>query len=770
MADTASLIARVKTEGADTGAKQLDNFASSATSADNVVNKLTPDVNKANTATGKAASDGFAKFRNAAGQVGFQVQDMVVQIQSGTSAFVAIGQQGSQLAGAFGPGGAVLGAVIALASAVGGVLYKSLTEAEGSTKDLEAAQKQLKDTFRQTTSGTLELTDGMIQLTQISKEAAETQLALAQANAELISQQTAKAVQEDAKSWETWKASTSAAISQYDSLIAKGADVNATLTDLSGTYEGNIVGVNILSQNIAELSDKFGVNQQQALDMIAAQSEFNKQPTAENARKISDIFTDWLGNTKKLNPELIRLSTNANNNATALENAEKAASAAADAQKKLGDNVSIASQRLREQNDAIVKNQQIAILGDKERVRAQAAADKEAFAKREGVTKEQIDAYNAARDTESQQDIARIEKTEATKNERIAQASQKRADAQAKRDETAAQRQQKAADDFLATVDRTTGDELAKITAAEQQKLAKLQEFQQTGTISTQQFEDAKTAIMLEADTARQEELDKRKEEQRKKEQKGDDFMAQIMGQNAVELELFDIQQKQKEEIAQQYRDQGLISENEYQASLVAIAGNYNKKRRDEYAAMLGGTTDDLKAALGEGNKAYKAFAIANAIMQTYVGATAAFQSAAAIPIVGWIAAPIAAAAAVAAGLANVSKIRSAREQGGQLAVGQASTIAERNKPEVIMPAGASRVRTADQMRQIMGENGSKSGGDSVTIVNQTSGRVDSATTERDDEGRLRIIISETVASALQDSNSQISKSRRSTRGQPGFS
>lgn len=770
MADTASLIARVVTVGVDSAVKGLKDLENAAGGADDGVNKLTPDVEKLNKTTKTASSDGLSKFRNAAGQVGFQVQDMVVQLQSGTSAFVAIGQQGSQLAGAFGPGGAVLGAVIALASAVGGVLYKSLTDAEGSTKDLEAAQKQLKDTFQQTTSGTLELTDGMIQLTQISKEAAETQLALAQANAELISQQTAKAIQEDAKSWETWKASTSAAISQYDSLIAKGADVNATLTDLSGTYEGNIVGVNILSQNIAELSDKFGVNQQQALDMIAAQSEFNKQPTAENARKISDIFTDWLGNTKKLNPELIRLSTNANNNATALESAEKAASAAADAQKKLGDNVSITSQRLREQNDAIVKNQQIAILGDKERVRAQAAADKEAFAKREGVTKEQIDAYNAARDTESQQDISRIEKTEATKNERIAQASQKRADAQTKRDETAAQRQQKAANDFLATVDRTTGDELAKITAAEQQKLAKLQEFQQTGTISAQQFEDAKTAIMLEADTARQEELDKRKEEQRKKEQKGDDFMAQIMGQNAVELELFDIQQKQKEEIAKQFRGQGLISEAEYQQALLAIAGNYNKKRRDEYANVLGQTTDDLKTALGEGNKAYKAFAIANAIMNTYQGAVAAFQSAAAIPVVGWIAAPIAAAAAVAAGLANVAKIRSAREQGGNLSAGQISTIAERGKPEVIMPAGASRVRTAAQMRQIMGEDSGRNNGNAgVTIVNNTTGRIDSATTETDNEGRLRVIISETVSRAMQDSNSDISKSRRATRGQPGF-
>lgn len=769
MADTASLIARVKTEGADVAAKQLDAMASSADRADTAVNKLTPDVNKVNTATSKAASDGFAKFRNAAGQVGFQVQDMVVQLQSGTSAFVAIGQQGSQLAGAFGPGGAVLGAVIALASAVGGVLYKSLTEAEGSSKDLEAAQKQLKDTFQQTASGSLELTDGLIQLTQISREAAETQLALAKANADLIAQQTAKAVREDAESWETWKASTASAISQYDALVSKGADVGDTLEKLGGTYEGNIVGVNMLAQNIAELSSKFGVNRDQALEMIAAQSAFNKEPTAENARRIADVFTDWLGNTKQLNPELIRLTDNANKNATALENAEKSANAAAEAQKNLGRNVNSTTQRFQEQNDAIVKNQQIAILSDRERIRAQAELDKQAFAKREAVTKEQIAAYNAARDTEAQQDIARIDATEKAKADREARSNEKRLAAQAKREETAAQRQKKAAEDFLATVDRTTGDEISRITAAEEQKLAKLEEFNRAGTISQQQYENAKTQIMLTAEQARQEELDKRQKEAQEKQQKGDDFMAQIMGQNATELELLDIQEQQKLAVADKYREQGLINEEQYQAALNAINEQYATKRADATATAFGNMASNIGSALGEASGAYKAFAIVQATIATYTAAIEAYKSTAAIPVVGPFLAPVAAAAAVGAGMAQVSAIRSAREQGGQLSAGQASTIAERGKPEVIMPAGASRVRTAQQMKEIMGQNGSSSGPSNVTIVNNTSSQIGNVSTEQDDEGRLRIIIEEQVAASLQNSNSKISKARKATRNAPGF-
>lgn len=769
MADTASLIARVKTEGADVAAKQLDAMASSADRADTAVNKLTPDVNKVNSTTSKAASDGFAKFRNAAGQVGFQVQDMVVQLQSGTSAFVAIGQQGSQLAGAFGPGGAVLGAVIALASAVGGVLYKSLTEAEGSSKDLEAAQKQLKDTFQQTASGSLELTDGLIQLTQISREAAETQLALAKANADLIAQQTAKAVREDAESWETWKASTASAISQYDALVSKGADVGDTLEKLGGTYEGNIVGVNMLAQNIAELSSKFGVNRDQALEMIAAQSAFNKEPTAENARRIADVFTDWLGNTKQLNPELIRLTDNANKNATALENAEKSANAAAEAQKNLGRNVNSTTQRFQEQNEAIVKNQQIAILSDRERVRAQAELDKQAFAKREAVTKEQIAAYNAARDAEAQQDIARIDATEKAKADREAKSNEKRLAAQAKREETAAQRQKKAAEDFLATVDRTTGDEISRITAAEEQKLAKLEEFNRAGTISQQQYENAKTQIMLTAEQARQEELDKKRKEAQEKQQKGDDFMAQIMGQNATELELLDIQEQQKLAVADKYREQGLISEKQYQAALNAINEQYATKRADATATAFGNMASNIGSALGEASGAYKAFAIVQATIATYTAAIEAYKSTAAIPVVGPFLAPVAAAAAVGAGMAQVSAIRSAREQGGQLSAGQASTIAERGKPEVIMPAGASRVRTAQQMKEIMGQNGGSTGPANISIINNTSAQIGNTSVEQDEEGRLRIIIEEQVAASLQNSNSKISKARKATRNAPGF-
>lgn len=325
------------------------------------------------------------------------------------------------------------------------------------------------------------------------------------------------------------------------------------------------------------------------------------------------------------------------------------------------------------------------------------------------------------------------------------------------------------AQDYLNTLARQNNDELKAIDAQEQQKLAKAKEFYSSGALSLKEYEQAKTAIVLEAGQKRQDELDKRQKEAQEKQQKGDDFMAQIMGQNATELELLDIQEQQKLAVADKYREQGLISEKQYQAALNAINEQYATKRADATATAFGNMASNIGSALGEASGAYKAFAIVQATIATYTAAIEAYKSTAAIPVVGPFLAPVAAAAAVGAGMAQVSAIRSAREQGGQLSAGQASTIAERGKPEVIMPAGASRVRTAQQMKEIMGQNGASSGPSNVTIVNNTSSQIGSVSTEQDDEGRLRIIIEEQVAASLQNSNSKISKARKATRNAPGF-
>ena len=57
-------------------------------------------------------------IRGGFGQVGHQIQDVAVQAQMGTDAFIILGQQGSQVASLFGPGGAMLGALLAVGAAI----------------------------------------------------------------------------------------------------------------------------------------------------------------------------------------------------------------------------------------------------------------------------------------------------------------------------------------------------------------------------------------------------------------------------------------------------------------------------------------------------------------------------------------------------------------------------------------------------------------------------------------------------------------------------
>ena len=742
MADAASLIVRVKTEGAEQSAKQLDALTQSSTKADTAVTKVGADAEK--------ASPKMSGFGTKAQQAGYQIQDFVAQVQSGTSVFVAFGQQASQLAGALGPGGAVLGAVIALGAAVGGVLYKSMGNAKLSAEELEASSKNLEEVLQKNARGAYELSDSFVTLANKAETAAQAQAKFYAAQAATVTQtqgavEAAAGLVDGLESWYRISATTA------DSMIDLG---QTTVT---------------VSDYVNNLAEKFGLTYGEARSLVPLLADVQKNATPENVKALGAATGQLVAKYGATNSELVQFNKGLFDNIGKLAEAKAQADALAGSQGGLAGSINSTTQRLKEQTDQIIRNVQIGNMADKERYAAQAQADKEAFAKREGVTEEQIKAYNAARDEEARQDIQRVIDTENKKAEAEATAASKRAAAETRRAENLAAQQKQQAKTFLDTLARQNSDELAAIDEVERQKLAKLQEFQTQGAISAQQAEDAKTQIMVAAEDARQEELAKRRRDTQQKQFEKEQILAEVASLNASELELVEIQEQQKASILQRYRDEGILSEEEYQGALVEIAAEANKRRRDAYASVLGQTTDDLKTALGEGNKLYKAFAVANAVMQTYQSATAAYQSAAAIPVVGFALAPIAAAAAVAAGLANVARIKSAREQGGNLSAGQMSTIAERGQPEVIMPASASRVRTAQQMKQIMGENAASSQPTTVQIVNQTTGRIDSATTERMDEATLRVIIRETVSGDLQDSNSPIAKSRRATRGQAGY-
>lgn len=87
------------------------------------------------------------KTRAIVQQTGFQLQDVAVQAQAGIDGSIIVAQQGSQLLGAFGPLGAVLGAALAIGSIGFGVLSTAISGAKVQTVELSDAIKGLDKNF-----------------------------------------------------------------------------------------------------------------------------------------------------------------------------------------------------------------------------------------------------------------------------------------------------------------------------------------------------------------------------------------------------------------------------------------------------------------------------------------------------------------------------------------------------------------------------------------------------------------------------------------------
>jgi len=124
-------------------------------------------------------------------QVGYQVGDFAVQVQGGTNALVALGQQGTQLLGIFGPTGAILGAFFAIGTAILNVYFQTekfkqaannlktgISELRSEIKLLQSGAMGVAEEFGKVTTG-LERTVRLVATVTLAKALgdARTQLA-----------------------------------------------------------------------------------------------------------------------------------------------------------------------------------------------------------------------------------------------------------------------------------------------------------------------------------------------------------------------------------------------------------------------------------------------------------------------------------------------------------------------------------------------------------------------------------------------------------------
>lgn len=139
------------------------------------------------------------------------------------------------------------------------------------------------------------------------------------------------------------------------------------------------------------------------------------------------------------------------------------------------------------------------------------------------------------------------------------------------------------------------------------------------------------------------------------------------------------------------------------------------EREYEAYADILGKAATLFK----EHTAAYKILASAEALINTYLSATAAYRSVIGIPVVGAVLAPIAAGVAVASGLANVAKINNIKfaqggilegnshAQGGIKMFGKGGYFGEAEGGEVILTKNVSKnpelLSAASNLNQMAG-------------------------------------------------------------------
>lgn len=380
----------------------------------------------------KTGAEGGAKgtgsWKSSMQQAGYQVQDFIVQVQGGQSALVAFAQQGSQLAGAFGPGGAVVGAFIALSSVLAGVLITSLNGGKNAMDALKDAAEAMDKVINVSQNGVAALSDKYANLARNNAEAATIlrNQAMIEYNAAIA--KIPKSINDASNSivgfTDKLKTSFVGGIASIDEFNKNLSTVGATADTYSAAMEQArsagakfTVNANAIQNTVTTLADKFGVSEQRAFELSKQLSEVASNPTPEALQKLVLELQNTESSTKNgaeairtfLGPltELVRVAGEAQINLSGM--------------KKEVDNLTSGQKNLIQQSE---RNLALSKLQGEARARLQAqyAAEDAGFAKDDPHAKQmEDDAAATYKNTQAQKTLQSEQKKGASQADSIAQ-------------------------------------------------------------------------------------------------------------------------------------------------------------------------------------------------------------------------------------------------------------------------------------------------------------------------------------------------------------
>lgn len=240
---------------------------------------------------------GTGSWKSSMQQAGYQVQDFIIQVQGGQSALVAFAQQGSQLAGAFGPGGAIVGSIIALSSVLAGVLITSLNGGKNAMEALKDAAEAMDKVITISQNGVAALSDKYANLARTNAEAATIlrNQAMIEYNAAIA--KIPKSINDASSSivgfTDKLRTSFVGGIASIDEFNKNLSTVGVTADTYSAAMEQArnagakfTVNANAIQNTVTTLADKFGVSEQRAFELSKQLSDVANNPTPEALQRL----------------------------------------------------------------------------------------------------------------------------------------------------------------------------------------------------------------------------------------------------------------------------------------------------------------------------------------------------------------------------------------------------------------------------------------------------------------------------------------------------
>lgn len=228
-------------------------------------------------------------FRNALQQGGYQVQDFIVQVQSGQSALIAFSQQGSQLASVFSP---VAGAVLTIATVIAGSLMASLSNGKNAIDAMKDAISAMDQVISVSSNGVAAYSDKFAALAKANTTVAtlmrqQAQLELSAALSK-VSKEVSKASGEFVTFGDRLFASFAGANVSVKSFNDYLSMLNITTNDFSEAMKqaasAGLAGQSTMNNMIATvgaLASRFDLTDQQAFEFAKQLSEIAKNPSNE---------------------------------------------------------------------------------------------------------------------------------------------------------------------------------------------------------------------------------------------------------------------------------------------------------------------------------------------------------------------------------------------------------------------------------------------------------------------------------------------------------